>query len=112
MTTVRDLVSDIQKRMLHGYDSPMQAAEDLVEATALLSNVQVECLEAEVEFNRFRLACLDTHKTASKANMVAECSSEWVRFKQAKNTSAWLEEAIKTLKHFGNQQRETMRFGG
>ncbi len=111
MTTVRDMVQVIQQRMLKGYDSPMQAAEDLVEATALLANVQVETLEAEVAFNKWQLQCLDTYETVSKAKLVAVTAPEWVRLKQAQNTGEWLTETIRTLKHFGNQQREAMRLG-
>ena len=112
MTTVRDLVSVIHARMLKGYDSPMSAAEDLVEATALLANVQAEILEAEVAFNAFHLACSDTVKTAAKAKLIAASSPEWVRLKKAQNTGEWLMEAIRTLKHYGNTQREAMRMGG
>jgi hypothetical protein len=110
--TVRDHVAAIQRRMLAGYDSPMLAAEDLVEATALWSNVQVEQLAAEVEYNKFKLSCLEAHKTVSRAEMVAETSVEWVRLRQAQNTGKWLEEAIRTLKHYGNQQRAEMQLGG
>ena len=106
------MVHVIQQRMLKGYDSPMQAAEDLVEATALLANVQVEILESEVAFNKFQLACVEAHKTAAKGKMVAQTSMEWVRLRQAQNTGEWLMESIRTLKHYGNQQRETMRMGG
>lgn len=107
--TVREMVADIQKRMLKGYESPMMAAEDLVEATALWANVQTEILEAEVAYNKLKLSCLEAHKTVSKAEMVAETSVEWVRLRQAQNTGKWLEESIRTLKHYGNSQREEMR---
>ena len=112
VVTVRAMVSEIQKRMLVGYATPMLAAEDCVEATSLLANVQVEVLTAEVEFNKWELACLDAHKTVSKAKLVAKSSPEWVRLRQAQNTFTWLEEAIKTLKHYGNQQRAEMQLGG
>jgi hypothetical protein len=112
VTTVRDMVGEIQKRMLHGYESPMVAAEDLVEATALLANVQAEVLDAELAYNRLKVSCLEAHKTVSKAEMVAETSVEWVRLRQAQNTGEWLTETIRTLKHYGNQPREAMRLGG
>ena len=45
--SVREMVAEIQKRMLAGYATPHEAAEDLVNATALMANVQKEVREAD-----------------------------------------------------------------
>lgn len=107
---IRDKLGDIQRNMLKGYQSPMLAAEDLVEATALLANVQAEELDAELEYNRKKVDYMEVHKTASKAEAYAKTTPEWVRYRKAQNTGQWLEETIRTLKHYGNSQRAEMSF--
>lgn len=109
MTTVRDLVSAIQKRMLAGYATPMLAAEDLVEATALMANVQKEIREADHAYAVVLLRFLDADEAATRARIRAETSLEFVRKREAKDLGVFLEETVRTLKVLVKLEEAEMR---
>ena len=98
MSTVRDMVSEVQKRMLAGYATPHDAAEDLVKATALMANVQKEIREADHAYAVVLLRFLDADEAATRARIRAETSMEFVRKREAYDTGKFLEETVRTLK--------------
>jgi hypothetical protein len=103
------MVGAIQKRMLGGYDSPMMAAEDLVEATALFSNVQKEIREADHAYAVVLLRFLDADEAASRAKIRAETSLEFLRKREAKDLGVFLEETVRTLKALVRLSEAEMR---
>jgi len=109
--SVRDLVSQIQKRMLAGYATPHDAAEDLVQATALMANTQKEIREADHAYAVVLLRFLDADEAATRARIRAETSMEFIRKREAKDMGAFLEETVRTLKTLVKLEEAQMSIG-
>jgi hypothetical protein len=110
--SIRDMVSVIQKRMLSGYGTPHEAAEDLVKATALMANVQKEVREADHAYAVVLLRFLDADEAAARARIRAETSLEYLRKREAKDMGTFLEETVRTLKTLVKLEESQMRMGG
>jgi hypothetical protein len=112
VSSVRDMVGEIQRQMLTGYATPHEAAEDLVKATALMANVQKEVREADHAYAVVLLRFLDADEAAARAKIRAETSMEFMRKREAKDMGVFLEETVRTLKTLVKLEESQMRMGG
>lgn len=112
MTTVQDMVSDIQREMLRGDLMPVRASELLVEATALIANCSAEIREAEGAFNTKYLAILHTEAKANRAKIFAEATDEWKRLRKARDTEKFLDKVIGSIKYVLRTAENEMRAMG
>lgn len=109
MTTVRDMVADIQREMLKGDLVPSRASDLLVESTALIANCSAEIREAEAAFNVKYLAILHTEAKANRAKIFAEATEEWRRLREARDTEKFLDKVIGSIKYVLRTAENEMR---
>ena len=110
---MRDLVRGIQDKLRPGCDlSPTEASEYRLNLSALLGNCLQEILDADIAYNRVLLMYLDGSEAASRAKIRAECSPEFQRRQEARNTKELVVEMSRALNKFLDSQREEMRLGG
>jgi hypothetical protein len=112
VSAVKDMANGIHKRMLAGYATPHEAAEDLVQATALMANVQKEVREADHAYAVVLLRFLDADEAAARARIRAETSLEYLRKREARDMGTFLEETVRTLKTLVKLEESQMRMGG
>jgi hypothetical protein len=112
VSDIRPMVNAIHKRMLAGYATPHDAAEDLVQATALMANVHKDVREADHAYAVVLLRFLDADEAAARARIRAETSLEYLRKREAKDMGTFLEETVRTLKTLVKLEESQMRMGG
>ena len=111
--TVRDLVAAIQRDVRETEDlTPQQAAHHLAHLTALLGNCAVEIREADLEYARVLLRCLESSEAANRAKIRAEITPEYQRKREARDTKELVIELIRSLKVILRAQEEEMRLAG
>ena len=108
--TVRSMVGDIQKEMLAGNLSPDDTARLLSMATALLSNCLEEIREAEMVYNRVKAVHYGREKSANRAEIQAQTTTEYWRVREAQDMHKVLEEDVRSLRKMCDIQVSEMRF--
>ncbi len=109
MTTVRERVRVIQKGLRDGALTPDMARESLVTLTALLGNVNDEQRQADSDYKRVLLTCLQTEQKANRARIVSEISPEYARAREAKDTATLVQEMIRSCRAYLRSLDEEMR---
>ena len=100
----------IQAELRPGSDlTPHDAAEYRLHLSALLGSCLQEILEADMAYNRVLLQHLDGSEAASRAKIRAECTPEFQRRQEARNTKELVVEMSRALNKFLDGQREDMR---
>lgn len=111
--SVRDLITEVSERVKKGDLPPSIAAEDLNTLSALIGNILDEVLEADFEYSKVLLKCLDNESKANRAKIVAETSPEFMRRQRARNTKELALEMMRSLKYYlrnkEDEQREANR---
>ena len=108
--TVRSMVGDIQKEMLAGNLSPDDTARLLSMATALLSNCLEEIREAEMVYNRVKAVHYGREKSANRAEIQAQTTTEYWRVREAQDMHKVLEEDVRSLRKMCDVLVTEMRF--
>lgn len=96
--TVRDLIETIRREVRDTDLQPSRAAELAAKLTALLGNVNAEIREADADYAQELLRCLDTHKSAAQARIVAETTPAFQRKREARDTKEVCLEMARSLK--------------
>ena len=107
--TIRDMVRDIQREVGAGQLEPSRAAELLGMATALIGNCNDEIRLRDVQYAAVLLQCLDTSEHANRAKIQAECSAEYQRKREARDTKELITEVVRSLKYILKAQGDEMR---
>lgn len=96
--SVRELVRGYQKEMSFDGLQPARAREILVQLTALYGNCLEASREADHAYNVVLLRFLDADEAASRAKIRAETSLEYLRKREAADTTEFVLESIRSLK--------------
>lgn len=107
--TVRERVKQIQKELRDGALTPDMARESLVTLTALIGNVQDEQREADHEYKQVLLESMRTEAKANRARIVAECSPQYQRAREAKDVATLVVEMIRSCRAYLRSLDEEMR---
>lgn len=103
------MIEEIQTEVRQGNLNPNRAAILMSKLSSLIGNCNEEIREADLEYNRRLLECLETHEKANRAKIVAETSDEYSRKRKAMNTKELTIEMIRSLKYllkaFGEEQQ-------
>ena len=107
--SVRELVKAAQVELRDGEVLPARARQLLVSLSSLLGNCNEEIRAADAAYAAVLLAELDAGGKANRAKIAAECSPEYARKQEAKNTHALVVEMIRSLKYLMRSVEEEMR---
>ena len=107
--TVRERITQIQKRLRESAVTPELARESLMLLTSLNGNCAEEYREAELAFKRVLRDALNTHEAANRARIEAECSEEYKRLRIAKDTQELTKSMIISCRAFLRSIDEEMR---
>lgn len=108
MTTVRDMVREIQREVRGGDLPPDRAREVLNTLTSLIGNCNDEAREADMAFKVVLLRHLDSEEAANRAKIRAETSPEYMRWREAKDTRELVIEMVRSLKTILKSQQDEM----
>jgi hypothetical protein len=101
MTTVRDMIREMQVEIRDTSDLlPDRAAELLNRLTALIGNCNDEIRQADAEYARVLLTCLESEEAASRAKIRAETTPEYQRKLEARHAKELTIELVRSLKYF------------
>lgn len=107
--TIRTRIKDIHVQLRDCPLTPEMAREFLMRLTALLGNVNDEQRAADVDYKRVLLAALQRGEAANRARIEAECSPEYARAREAKDTRELVVEMIRSCKSYLRSLDEEMR---
>lgn len=107
--TVRELVKDVQREIQRSELQPERAADLLMKLTSLLGNINEEIRVADGEYAATLLYTLETVEKANRAKIIAECTPEYQRKREARDTKEVAQELIRSLKYLLRSQAEEMR---
>lgn len=107
--TIRDMVRAMQIELRDTEVAPERAREMLLKATALLGSCNEEIRVADAEFAGVLLECLDGEKSANRAKIRAETTSQYERKRTARDTKELVQETVRSLKYFLRSLEEEMR---
>lgn len=109
MSSVRERVKAIQKQLRDGAPSPEQARNALMILTGLSGNISEEYRAAEMEYKPVLLKFLQSGGAANRAKIEAECSGEYARLKEAKDTQELVKQMMVTCRAYLRSLDEEMR---
>ena len=109
MTTVRDLVKQMQTEIRDTDLQPDRAAELLAKLSALIGNTNDEIREADCAYAVCLLGHLQQESTANRAKIHAEISPEYQRKREARDTKELVVELCRSLKYVIRSNEEAMR---
>ncbi len=107
--SVRDMVAAIQTELRTSDVQPDRAAQLLAKLTSLLGNCNGEIRVADTEYAVVLLQYLDADEAASRAKIRAECSPEFLRKREARDTKELVVEMLRSLKYVLRSAEEEMR---
>ena len=107
--TIRERVKAINAELRDGDVTPQMAREHLVTLTALMGNIHDEVRDSELDYKQVLLSALQSETKANRARMVAECSPEYRRHREAKDTATQVQELIRTCRAYLRSLDEEMR---
>ena len=110
--TVREMVAEAQREMLPGDISPERARHLLPRLSALISNINAEIRAADYAYNVVLLGCLKSEAKANRAKILAECSPEYQRKREARDAKEVVTDLISALKCQLRSLSDEMRLGG
>lgn len=110
--TVRDLVKQAQQEIRDTDLTPDRARSLLMQMSALIGNVNAEIRVADSEYAAVLLAFLDGDEAANRARIRAECSPEFARKREARDTKELVVEQVRSLKYFLKSLSDEMRMSG
>lgn len=107
--TVREIVHACQREVRDTDLQPDRAAELLNRLSAMLGNVNDEIRIADAEYAAKLLFHLETAEKANRARIIAECSPEYQRKREARDTKELVVEMMRSLKYFIKAKSDEMR---
>ncbi len=111
--TVRGMVALAQTEIRDTPDlSPDRARHLLAHLSGLIGNCNDEIRMADAAYAQTLLVALRTEDTANRARIAAECSPEYQRKREARDTKELVIELIRSLKYWLRSMEEEMRLGG
>ena len=110
--TVRDMVREAQKELRDADVQPERARQLLSHLSAIIGNCNDEIRVADAEYAIVLLQALDTEKKANRAKLRAECSKEFSRKREARDTKELVIELVRSLKYLLRSVEEEMRLAG
>lgn len=110
--TIRGLVAEAQEEIRDTDLSPDRARARLAQLSALLGNCNDEIRKADALYGAVLLDCLNAEKKANRAKVRAECSPEYARRREARDTKELVIELVRSLKYLLRSVEEEMRLGG
>lgn len=105
---VRERIDGFMREMLDDL-APVRAREILVQLTALYGLCMKEVREADHAYAVVLLRFLDADEAASRAKIRAETSLEFLRKREANDTTELVTEALRSLKALLRSVEEEMR---
>ena len=96
--TIRDMVREIQKEARDTDLLPERSRVLLVRLTALMGNCNDEIRVADAAYASRLLGELDADGPANRAKIRAECSPEFARRQEARNTKELVVEMSRAIK--------------
>jgi len=111
-TTVRGMVAEAQAEMRDAELQPERARALLTMLAALIGNCNAEIREADADYSAVLLRCLDSNEAANRARIRAECSPEYQRKREARDTKELVVELVRSLKYTLRSFEEEMRLAG
>lgn len=109
MTSVRELVWEMQREVRDTDLQPDRGAEILVRLSALLGNISDEIREADHAYALRLLACYHEEAKANRAQILAETSPQYLRKREARDLQVLALELIRSLKYFLRVKDEERR---
>lgn len=91
---------------------PSRASELLMKLTALLGNVRDELRKREGEYHGIKLEAYRQEKTANRAKLLAETSSQYTAYREAQDTLRTANDLVGSLKYYLRNAEAEMRLGG
>jgi hypothetical protein len=110
--TIRDMVRDAQREIRDTELQPERARQLLSHLSAIIGNCNDEIRVADAEYATVLLQALDTEKKANRAKLRAECSPEFNRKREARDTKELVIELVRCLKYLLRSVEEEMRLAG
>jgi len=111
--SVRDMVHEIQVRVLKGGLTVDVALEDMNALGALLGNVNDQISKCKMAYNQCYLHHFDVEGKANRARIKADTGPEYAALMDAQNTKELVVTMIGTLKYLVRNEHEHMKnFGG
>jgi hypothetical protein len=98
--SIRDRVVSIRTMVRDGALTPDMARESQMVLTALLSHIHDEERDADAAYKPVLLAALQAEAKANRARIVAECSPEYRRWKEARDASVDVTEMIRSCRAY------------
>ena len=98
--TIREMIYDIQNEVAKGDLVSEVAADLLTKLSALMGNINDEIRKRDVEYSRVLLQWLETEEKANRAKIKAECSSEYLAKREARDLKELALEIIRSLKYY------------
>lgn len=111
-TTVRSLVAEAQTEIRDTDLTPDRARVRLAQLSALLGNCNDEIRMADAGYAVVLLKFLESDEAVNRAKVRAECSPEFQRKREARDTKELVLELIRSLKYWLRSVEEEMRLGG
>ena len=113
MSTVRELIGDIQRTVRDSVDLPPAEASALLnKLTALLGNVLTEVRVRETAYRSHFAECRRKFDKANAAKIEAESSPQYAAWREAQDTKVLTEQLIVSLRASVRLHTEEMRLGG
>jgi hypothetical protein len=109
VVTTRERINKVASDMADGALTPDMAREALILLTALWGNCADDYREAELAYKPVLLTALQGGGAANRARMEAECSPEYARLRQAKDTTDLVKQLIVTCRAYLRSLDEEMR---
>jgi len=108
--TIPEQVAAIQREAAGDDLMPSRAAELLTKlAAALLPSCNADIRNADMKYNLVYKTCLETVDKANRAKIVAECSPEFEKKREARDRKEEVEALIASLKYYLRSYENEMR---
>ena len=107
--SIRDLVRDMQRDIRDTDLEPARARELLAKLTACIGNCNPEIREADMDYHRVLLQCLDSEAKANRAKIRSQVTPEYARMREARDTLTLVVELVRSLKVILRGVEEEMR---
>lgn len=96
--TVRERIAAIQAELESGKLLPETARESQAILTAMFGRCLDELRHAELAYTPILLAAYREEAKANRATLVAECTTEFRRLREAKDATKLVEEMLRTCR--------------
>jgi hypothetical protein len=107
--TLRERVNEYQNEILVGEVLPDRAIEILKELSALYGNILDRIKDTQLAYNTILLTHLEIEKTANRATIKAQTTTEYQNFLEALNTKELVKKMISSLNRYTDYKKEELK---